>query len=159
MTVPDIFLFHADYTRNMALPPSAYQQWKEAAPELVSIEVMEATRESSVTETQGTAVQLRRTRIQVEAKARVISVERTAAGLQAGAEITLRYSHTPLSQQRLLDGKWVEALIAGPSPIPILEKGDKVTAWLRQVSGADYEPAAEAESFAVIPPPPTPKTD
>ena len=140
------------YTRSMALPPSAYRQWKESAPEVASIEVVDAATESSVSETQGTTVSLRRTEIRVDVQARVIAVERTATELKPEAMIRLKYVHKPLRQQMLQDGKWADTQMVGASPIPILEKGDKVTAWLRRVDGADFEPAAEAESFLVIPP-------
>lgn len=142
----------------MALPPSAYQQWKESAPEVAAIEVLSAETQSSVSETEGTKVQLRRTEISVDVSARVLTVERTATGLQPQTTLRLRYVHRPLRQQSMQEGKWVEVWMAGASPIPILEKGDKVTAWLRRLGDRDFEPAAEAESFVVMPAPTT-KTD
>jgi hypothetical protein len=142
----------------MALPPSAYLQWKESAPEVATIEVVSAETQSSVSETAGTKVQLRRTEIGVDARARVLKVERTATDLQPDAMIRLRYVHRPLVQQSMQDGKWSDVRMAGASPIPLLEKGDRVTAWLRRLSGDEFEPAAEAESFAVLAAPLT-KTD
>ena len=142
----------------MALPPSAYQQWKESALEVATIEVLSAATESSVTETEGTKVQLRRTELTVDVEARVLTVERTATDLRPEAVIKLHYVHRPLLQQMMQEGKWADVRMTGASPIPILEKGDKVTAWLRRLSGEQFEPAAEAESFAVAPAPPT-KTD
>ena len=129
----------------MALPPSAYQQWKAAAPEIAVIEVTSSARESSVTESQGTAMQMRRTHILVNAEARVVSVEKSAGGLAVGATIHIRYTHIPLRQQRMENGAWVEISLTGATPIPILEKGDKVTAWLRPAAEGLYEPAAESE--------------
>jgi hypothetical protein len=142
----------------MALPPSAYQQWKAAAPEVAVIEVLSSARESTVTESQGTAMQMRRTNIVVNAEARVISVEKSGGGLAAGATIHLRYTHVPLRQQRMENRAWVEISMVGATPIPILEKGDKVTAWLRPAAEGMYEPAAESESFTVIAAPPAPVT-
>jgi hypothetical protein len=142
----------------MALPPSAYQQWKESAPEVAVIEVISAETQSRVSETEGTKVQLRRTEIGVDVGALVLSVERTATNLQPDTAIRLRYVHRPLRQQMLQEGKWADVWMTGATPIPMLEKGDKVTAWLRRVADLDFEPAAEAESFAVVPAP-TAKTD
>ena len=142
----------------MALPPSAYQQWKESAPEVAAIEVLSAATESKVSETDGTKVKLRRTETNVDVEARVMTVERTATDLKPEAVIRIRYVHRPLLQQTMQEGKWADVRIAGASPIPILEKGDKVTTWLRRLSGEQFEPAAEAESFAVLPATPA-KTD
>ncbi len=142
----------------MALPPSAYRQWKESAPEVAAIEVISAETQSTVSETEGTKVKLRRTEISVDAQARVQKVERTATDLQPDAMIRIRYVHRPLVQQTMQEGKWTEVRMVGASPVPILEKGDKVTAWLRRLSGDEFEPAAEAESFAVLEAPAT-KTD
>ena len=142
----------------MALPPRAYQQWKAAAAEVAAIEVLTAETQSNVSETAGTKVQLRRTEISVDVQARVLNVERTATDLQPDATIRIRYVHRPLIQQMMQEGKWAEVRMVGASPIPILEKGDKVTAWLRRSIDSDFEPAAESESFAPIQPPAT-KTD
>lgn len=142
----------------MALPPSAYQQWKESTPEVAAIEIISAATESKVTETEGTKVKLRRTETNVDVEARVITVERTATDLKPDAVIRIQYVHRPLRQQTMQEGKWADVWIAGASPIPILEKGDKVKAWLRRLSGEQFEPAAEAESFAVLPATPA-KTD
>ena len=145
----------------MALPPSAYQQWKASAPDVAVIEVLSTNTESGTTETEGTSVQLRRTHIVVDAEAQVLSVERTAGALSAGATIHIRYTHRPLRAERMENGEWKPTQMVGASPIPLLEKGDKVTAWLRATSDGAYEPAAEAESFAVVvaPPEPATKTD
>lgn len=142
----------------MALPPNAYQQWKESAPEVATLEVLSAETQPSVSETAGTKVQLRRTEISVDVRARILTVERTATGLQPGAAIGLRYVHRPLIQQMMQDGKWVDVKMAGATPIPILEKGGKVTAWMRRLRDDEFEPAAEAESF-VVEPAPAIKTD
>ena len=142
----------------MALPPSAYQQWKESAPEVAALEIISAATESKVSETEGTKVKLRRTEIDVNVEARVLTVERTATELKPDAVIRIHFVHRPLLQQTMQEGKWVDVRIAGASPIPILEKGDKVTAWMRRLSGDQFEPAAEAESFAVLPATPA-KTD
>ena len=142
----------------MALPPGADRQWKDSSPEVAAIEVISAETQSKISETEGTKVQLRRTAISVDVQARVLAVERTATDLQPDAMIRLRYVHRPLIQQMMQEGKWAEVKMVGATPIPILEKGDKVTAWMRRLLDAEFEPAAEAESFAVVPSPAT-KTD
>lgn len=112
------------------LPPSAYKERQDKAPEALVIKVgsvkTRETREPKVT----------RTEVTVEAE--VQKVERSATQLAPGATITIVYVRNQYSQP-----------IAGPSEIPILKEGRVCPAYLAR-AGEIYSPAAGGYSFETV---------
>ena len=116
------------------MPPSAYISLQHDAPEALDVEIISAQQTKSETkEAFVTSVIL---------QAKVLKVKRTATQLKAGANITINYDH----RESKIPG-WV-----GPSEIPILAKGDKCPAYLKQMSGtpAVYQPAARGYTFETV---------
>lgn len=110
------------------LPPEAYRQMEAAAPEALRLRVTAVNR----------AYVSGRTREaqRVEAKAEVLSVTRSAAGLAAGATIALQYMHDPLPED-----------MAGPGPVPIVRRTAEYDAYLRAGGPGTFAPAARSASF------------
>lgn len=108
------------------IPPSAYARMKDAAGEVLQIEVLKvdgsirrgADEESHLTVT-----------------AKVVCMVRSASGLTPGATITIGYS-------TVLKHSWGWA---GPAPIGILRPG-VYTAYLDKAETV-YTPAAQGQSF------------
>ena len=114
------------------LPPEAYRQRQQAAPEAVEIEVR------SVKATK--ARKLTHTLITNEVEAVVQKVSRSATGLKPGAMIRIEYT------QRRYDEP-----IAGPSEVPSLKEGQVCPAYLTQAKVPDvYLPAAGGYSFNTV---------
>lgn len=112
------------------LPPWAYKERQEKAPEALVIKVrsvkMREVREPKVT----------RTEVTVEAE--VEKVERTATKLTPGAVIKIYYERNEYAQP-----------IAGPSAIPVLKEGQVCPAYLERL-GLIYAAAAGGFSFETV---------
>ena len=114
------------------LPPEAYRQRQQAAPEAVEIEVrsVKATKARTFTHTEVTN--------RVEAV--VQKVTRSASGLKPGAVIRIVYT-----QRRHYSP------IAGPSEVPSLKEGQVCPAYLTHTKEGDlYSPAAGGYSFSTV---------
>ena len=112
------------------LPPSAYKERQDRAPEELTIKVRNVkTRE---TKEQKAKV------IEVTIEAEVQRVERTATSLAPGMTIKIFYSRREHSEP-----------IAGPSELPVLKEGQIYPAFLSR-EGYIYAPAAGGYSFATV---------
>ena len=107
------------------LPPAVYAERQRRAAVVVDLEVQ---RISLI----GTEVHIR---------AKVLGVQRRPRGssLEAGQRIDLFYSHPEQHQTG-----WV-----GPSPIPMLDRGQQIRAWLNPLAdrAGGFTPAAGSQSF------------
>jgi hypothetical protein len=112
------------------LPPSAYKERQDKAPEALVIKVRSVRkRETSEKE---------RTVTEFMVKAEVEKVERSATKLSPGAMIEIYYTQTDHGKP-----------IAGPSEIPALKEGQVCPAYLSR-EGFIYAPAAGGYSFQTI---------
>ena len=108
------------------LPPHAYKEMQESAPEYIEIEVLKVKTEKL---TDG---------IKVETEAKVTGVKRSESNLKTGDTIAIKYFHDTRG-------------LIGPAPIPILDEGKSYPALLVRADGNDfYEPAAMGRSFSVV---------
>jgi hypothetical protein len=112
------------------LPPSAYKERQEKAPEALVINVQ------SVSKRETTAEKWKE--IEFTVKAEVQKVERSATKLAPGASIEIRYSQRHYSQP-----------IVGPSEVPALKEGQVCPAYLSG-DGKTYSPAAGGYSFETV---------
>ena len=112
------------------LPPSAYKERQNNAPEVLVIKVR------SVNKRETKEAQWKQTDFTVEAE--VQKVHRSATKLAPGAVIQIRYSQRHYSQP-----------IAGPSEVPALEDGQVCPAYLSG-DGKPYSPAAGGYSFETV---------
>ena len=112
------------------LPPSAYKERQERAPEFLVIKV----RSVSTRETR--EPKWKQTDFTVEAE--VQKVNRSATQLSPGAAIQIRYTQRHYSQP-----------IAGPSEVPALKEGQVCPAYLSG-DGKVYAPAAGGYSFETV---------
>ena len=111
------------------LPPSAYRERQQNAPEHLEIQVLSVS--TRKTDEPG------RVRTDVRAEAKVERVRRSASGLESGDVIRIRYDHTRHKEP-----------IAGPSEVPILERGRRGPAFLsKDPKSRTYLPAAGGYSF------------
>jgi hypothetical protein len=108
------------------IPPSAYARMRDAAGEVLQIEVLKVDGKIRRGEDQES---------QLTVTAKVVCMVRSASGLTPGATITIGYS-------TVLKHSWGWA---GPAPIGILRPG-VYTAYLDK-SEAIYTPAAQGQSF------------
>lgn len=106
------------------LPPSAYTAMQKGATEVLEIKVHCARRGLWISPGE-------------KVSAIVTKVVRSANGVKVGQMIEIRYRHRPLRGA------------AGPSPIPLLEKGDVVPAYL-SLDGQHFRPAAGGYSFREV---------
>lgn len=113
------------------LPPRAYEAMRQSARYVLVLAVESVERAAPRTDGP-----FRTTTVVV--RARIVSVIR-GAGLKMGDTVTIRYRH----REPVKPG-WV-----GPAPIPVLEKGSRVLAWLNRGEGA-FAPAARGHSFATL---------
>jgi hypothetical protein len=113
------------------LPPSAYRERQQNAPEALVIKVR------SVSKRETKEAQWNQTNFTVEAE--VQKVERSATKLAPGAVIQIRYSQRHYSQP-----------IAGPSEVPALKEGQVCPAYLSG-DGKTYSPEAGGYSFETVP--------
>lgn len=112
------------------LPPSAYKERQQNAPEALVIKV----RSVSKRETK----EPRWTQTDFTVEAEVQKVQRSATSLAPGAVIQIRYSQRHYSQP-----------IAGPSEVPGLKEGQVCPAYLSG-DGKVYSPAAGGYSFETV---------
>ena len=112
------------------LPPSAYKERQDKAPEALVIKV------KSVKTSERTEPRAKVTEFMVEAE--VEKVERSATKLAPGAIIKIVYSRSEHFQP-----------IAGPSEIPALKEGQVCPAYLSR-EGATFSPAAGGYSFETV---------
>jgi hypothetical protein len=112
------------------LPPSAYRDRQQNAPEALVIKVRSVrTRETK-------EENWKQTDFTVEAE--VQKVTRSASKLTPGSVIEIRYSQRRYSQP-----------IAGPSDVPTLREGEVCPAYLSG-DGKTYSPAAGGYSFETV---------
>jgi hypothetical protein len=112
------------------LPPSAYQERQQNAPEFLVIKVR------SVSKRETNEANAKRTDFTVEAE--VQKVNRSASKLTPGTVIEIRYSQRHYSQP-----------IAGPSEVPALKEGQVCPAYLSG-DGKIFSPAAGGYSFETV---------
>lgn len=112
------------------LPPSAYKERQEKAPEFLVIKVR------SVSKSETKEPQWRLTDFTVDAA--VQKVHRSATKLAPGAVIQIRYSQRHYAQP-----------ITGPSEVPTLKEGQVCPAYLSG-DGKVYSPAAGGYSFETV---------
>lgn len=112
------------------LPPWAYKERQDKAPEALVIEV----RSVKTRETREPTV--KRTEFAIEAK--VEKVDRSATKLTPGSIIKIVYGRSEHSQP-----------IAGPSEIPVLKEGQVCPAYLAR-EGDIYSPVAGGYSFETV---------
>ena len=112
------------------LPPSAYKERQEKAPEFLEIKVRSVSKRETK-EPQG-----KLTDFNVDAE--VQKVHRSATKLAPGAVIQIRYSQRRYTQP-----------IAGPSEVPALKEGQVCPAYLSG-DGKVYTPAAGGYSFDTV---------
>ena len=107
------------------LPPWVYAEEQRQAPLRLELQVLRAVASGE--------------QLQVRARVLAIQRQRSPLRLRPGNTIELRY---PLPPPR--PRGWV-----GPSPIPRLAAGERVTAWLTPLSGQPglFAPAAGGRSF------------
>jgi hypothetical protein len=112
------------------LPPSAYMEWQEKAPEALVIKVRSVTQRETNEE--------KWKQVEFTVKAEVQKVERSATKLAPGATIEIRYSQRHYSQP-----------LAGPGEVPALKEGQVCPAYLSG-EGRTYSPAAGGYSFETV---------
>lgn len=114
-------------TARAELPPDVYADLQARASEALTIEVIDV-------DTSICWLWLCSGR-DVDVRARVVTVQRTATGLAPGDPIRIRYRHVPLGDR------------SGPSAIRILREGTTTPAWLDK-DGDAYTAAARGYSFS-----------
>lgn len=112
------------------LPPSAYKERQEKAPEALVIKVRSVKKHESNEEKWKV--------VEFIVEAEVQKVERSATKLTPGAIIEIRYAQRHYSQP-----------IAGPSEVPALKEGQVCPAYLA-ADGKIYSPAAGGYSFSSV---------
>jgi hypothetical protein len=112
------------------LPPWAYKERQEKAPEALVIKVRSVSKRESSQE--------KWKQIDFTVEAEVQKVERSTTKLTPGATIEIRYSQRHYAQP-----------IAGPSEVPTLKEGQVCPAYLAG-DGKIYSPAAGGYSFETV---------
>jgi hypothetical protein len=112
------------------LPPWAYKEQQEKAPEALVIKVQSVSKRETTEE--------KWKLIEFTVTAEVQKVEHSASTLAPGATIEIRYSQRHYSQP-----------IAGPSEVPALKEGQLYPAYLSG-DGKTYSPAAGGYSFETV---------
>jgi hypothetical protein len=112
------------------LPPAAYKERQEKAPEALIIKVRSVSKREASAE--------KRNQIDFIIEAEVQKVERSATRLEPGTMIQIRYSQHQYREPR-----------AGPSEVPALEEGQVCPAYLSG-DGKAYSPAAGGYSFKTV---------
>ena len=113
------------------LPPSAYKEMQSRAPEVLRIRVLSVqSTEKAMPHGKDVSVRLR---------ARVLGVTRSATKRKVGDVITINYVRRIHNQP-----------MAGPSEVPLLQKGNSYPAFLSGSAKAGYSPAAGGYSFEVV---------
>jgi hypothetical protein len=112
------------------LPPWAYKERQEKAPEALVIKVRSVSKRETSEE--------RGKQIDFTVEAEVQKVERSATKLKPGTIIQIRYSQHQYREP-----------IAGPSEVPALTEGQVCPAYLSGY-GKTYSPAAGGYSFETV---------
>ncbi len=112
------------------LPPSAYRERQQNAPEILVIKVRSVSKRETKEE------KWKRTGFTAEAEVQTVS--RSATKLTPGTIIEIRYLQRHYSQP-----------IAGPSEVPALKEGQVCPAYLSG-DGKIYSPAAGGYSFETV---------
>jgi hypothetical protein len=112
------------------LPPWAYKERQEKAPEALVIKVRSVSQRETTEE--------KWKQIAFTVSAEVQKVERSATKLTPGATIEIRYSQRHYSQP-----------MVGPSEVPALKEGQVCPAYLSG-DGKIYSPAAGGYSFETV---------
>ena len=107
------------------LSRSVYKEMQTKAPEFLEIEVLSVKTAKAADE------------IEVDVEAQVKGVRRSNSRLKVGDVIHIHYARRT-------------KLLAGPGPVPILEKKKKYPAFLARAHQQNYEPAAGGRSFEAI---------
>lgn len=110
------------------LPPQAYQQYQDGAPEALTITVQSV----KIDETEDRHAKVS----SIAAEARVDKVTRSASELKAGDRIRIQYAHR-LNKEP----------VAGPSEPDILKQGQNYPAFLAKREDGTYGIAARGYSF------------
>jgi hypothetical protein len=118
-------------TLHAELPPEAYQNLQEKAPEVLKIRADEV-----ISKSEGI---FDRSNWSETVQATVLAVTRTESGLKSGDKITLHYT------RRVPKAGWV-----GPSPPAQLKKGHEYTAYLAKGGDGRYSLAARGMSFSPL---------
>jgi len=113
------------------LPPWAYKEQQEKAPDALVIKVQSVSKRETAEE--------KWKQVEFTVKAEVQKVERSATQLTPGATIEIRYSQRHYSQP-----------IVGPSEVPALKEAQVCPAYLSG-DGKTYSPAAGGYSFKTVP--------
>lgn len=117
-------LWHA--AARAELPPQVYEEMQAEAPESLVIETRTVSQEL-----------VTRSLTRITVTARVVSVARSASGLEPGDGISIVYER-----------RWRPPGWTGPGPVPILGEGRRYRAYLHRVQdGTHYAPAARGRSF------------
>ena len=122
------------YFAGAALPPTAYQQDQDEAPEALVVKILSVDVKVSRSFTE--------TVTNVRARARVEEVKRTASDLKPGLEIDIAYTNVELKRN--------ERVVGESTYIPVLEEGKTVPAFVSGNQQTGYLPAARVYSFREI---------
>jgi len=116
------------------LPPCVYGQEQRQAPYVLELLVRSVHRMEAGTETDTETEQVR-----VQAQVLMVQRQPRAARLRAGDTITVRYALPPSRPSG-----WV-----GPAPLPVLQAGERLPAWLAPDASLPgvLQPAAGGRSF------------
>jgi hypothetical protein len=110
-----------------AIPRETELVLQAKAPEQLEIEIVAVNKRR----------RLSLSEFKITATAKIVKVNKTAAGLEAGSEVTIRYS--------------VPTKPIPGAPPPVVQKGKRYAAFLRKVDGAEhFQPAAASGSFDVL---------
>ncbi|MFT3731757.1 MAG: hypothetical protein QM780_10120 [Hyphomicrobium sp.] len=106
------------------------RQWQDRAPDAAEIKIVSATSDVLAKNEVGR-------HLDIKAKAKVLTVERTEAGIKPGAVICIHYD------------LWnADDLLPGGTPIRIIATGDHLMAFIaKRDDDACFAPAAEGQSF------------
>ena len=112
------------------LPPWVYGQEQRQAPYVLELLVRSVHRMEAGTETE---------QVRVQAQVLMVTRQPPAARLRAGDTITVRYAVPPSRPSG-----WV-----GPAPLPVLQAGERLPAWLAPDASLPgvLQPAAGGRSF------------
>ena len=105
------------------LPPSAYEQMKDRATEVLEVEITRV----ALNERDGENLR----DISVFADATVTGVTRSQSGVEVGDKISLRYMTF-----EVISPGWV-----GPGPIRVVEEGGKYRIWFKKAGNYFYDAA------------------
>jgi hypothetical protein len=120
------------------LPPSVYEDLQRAAPEALSIQVMDVEIHRSIAKPSACSFFDFEIRRAARARARVFGVIRSQSGVRPGDVITIDYTSVKPCYG-----------VNGPRPIELLKEGDRVNAFLIK-SGNVFVPAARGATFSVL---------